>query len=164
MPGSQEIWRDWFEFSPWEAIVEAFLPLKIKLVWIISVHSWELRFSWSTLPPAPVSIFPTSLHLALTYMWNSIPCLVYIINQLPPWIHEIHPEYLEVKMKLYCTEVRLLQQLSFSSLFLILYSPLRWSKTKCPSSLMHVVLAIIIYWFNLSLRVSFKTSRNNFSL
>ena len=99
MPGSQEIWRDWFEFCPWEAIVEAFLPLKIKLVWITSVHSWELWFSWSTLPPAPVSIFPTSLHLALTYMWNSIPCLVYIINQLPPSVHEIHPEYLEVKMK-----------------------------------------------------------------
>ena len=138
MPGSQEIWRDWFEFCPWEAIVEAFLPLKIKLVWITNVHSWELRFSWSTLPPAPVSIFSTSLHLALICMWNSIPCLVYIINQLPPSVHEIDPEYLEVTMKISCAEVRLLQQLSFSSLFLILYSPLHWSKTKYPSSLMCV--------------------------
>ena len=138
MPGSQEIWRDWFEFCPWEAIVEAFLPLKIKLVWITNVHSWELRFSWSTLPPAPVSIFSTSLHLALICMWNSIPCLVYIINQLPPSVQEIDPEYLEVTMKISCAEVRLLQQLSFSSLFLILYSPLHWSKTKYPSSLMCV--------------------------
>lgn len=99
MPGSQEIWRDWFEFSPLRSYCGGFPATKDKVGVNYQCPLLGDWFSWSTLPPAPVPIFPTSLYLALTYMWNSIPCLVYIINQLPPSVHEIHPEYLEVKMK-----------------------------------------------------------------
>lgn len=80
MLGSQEIQRDQFESCPLEAVVEAFLTQKVNLSWIINVYSWELEFSWSTLPLVPVFVFPAFVHFVLTCTWNSVPCLIGMIN------------------------------------------------------------------------------------
>lgn len=103
----------------------------------------------------------------ITYMWNSVPCLVNIINQFPPSVHEIDPEYLEVTMKSYivqgldfCNNFRFL--LSFFLILYSLFSLLKQNKVsflsqECSFSEHHLLLQ---HAFG---GVSFEMPRNNSS-